>query len=52
VRLTSKARGTTALSLGAAVFEWSSLVALVVYMTVAYGLARLVDIFSAPPRDI
>jgi hypothetical protein len=35
-------------ALGNSVFEWSSLVAIVVYMLLAYGLARLVDLIYAP----
>jgi hypothetical protein len=37
-------------ALGSSVFEWSSLVAIVVYMLLAYGLARLVDLLYAPAR--
>ncbi len=37
-------------SLGASVFEWSSLVGIVVYALLAYGLTRLIDLIYAPPR--
>jgi hypothetical protein len=39
-------------AIGNSVFEWSSLVAIVVYMLVAYGLARLVDLIYAPARPV
>jgi len=32
------------------VLEWSSLVGIVVYLLIAYGLARLVELVAAPPR--
>jgi hypothetical protein len=35
-------------TLGASVFEWASLVGIVVYALVAYGLARLVELIYAP----
>jgi hypothetical protein len=38
--------------LGASVFEWSSLVAIIVYMMLAYGIARLVDLVYAPTRPV
>ncbi|HWQ15545.1 MAG TPA: hypothetical protein VNL77_22275 [Roseiflexaceae bacterium] len=37
-------------SFNTSVVEWSSLVGMVVYSLVAYGLARLVDVAYAPPR--
>jgi len=38
-------------TLGASVLEWASLVGIVVYALVAYGLARLVELIYAPaPR--
>ena len=37
-------------AVGNLVFEWSALVAIVIYMLLAYGLARLVDLFYAPAR--
>jgi hypothetical protein len=39
-------------SFNASVLEWSSLVGIVVYSLVAYGLARLVDVMYAPPRPV
>jgi hypothetical protein len=39
-------------AIGNSVFEWSSLVAIVVYMLLAYGLARLVDLIYAPARTV
>lgn len=39
-------------ALGNSVFEWSSLVAIVIYMLVAYGLARLVELIYAPSRPL
>lgn len=43
-------------AVGNLVFEWSSLIAIVIYMLLAYGLVRLVDLVYAPaaparPRD-
>jgi hypothetical protein len=32
------------------VIEWSSLVGIIVYLLVAYGLARLIELIAAPPR--
>jgi hypothetical protein len=32
------------------VIEWSSLVGIVVYLLVAYGVARIVELVAAPPR--
>jgi hypothetical protein len=32
------------------VLEWSSLVGIVVYLLIAYGLARLVELIAAPSR--
>lgn len=38
-------------SLGASVLEWASLVGIIVYALVAYGLARLIELIYAPaPR--
>ena len=37
-------------TLGASVIEWSSLVGIVVYALVAYGLARLIELIYAPTR--
>jgi hypothetical protein len=37
-------------SFNASVVEWSSLVGIIVYSLVAYGLARLVDVSYAPAR--
>ncbi len=38
-------------ALGASVLEWASLVGIIVYALVAYGLARLVELIYAPaPR--
>jgi hypothetical protein len=38
-------------SLGASVLEWASLVGIVVYALVAYGLARLIELIYFPaPR--
>lgn len=37
-------------SFSGSVFEWSSLVGIVVYSLVAYGLARLIELLYAPPR--
>jgi hypothetical protein len=37
-------------TLGASVIEWSSLVGIVVYALIAYGLARVVELIYAPPR--
>jgi len=36
--------------LGSSVFEWASLVGIVVYSLLAYGLARLVELIYAPVR--
>jgi len=35
-------------TLGASVFEWASLVGIIVYALAAYGLARLVELIYAP----
>ncbi|MBC8076352.1 MAG: YggT family protein [Chloroflexales bacterium] len=35
---------------GSSVIEWASLVAIIVYSLVAYGLARLVELIYAPAR--
>jgi hypothetical protein len=32
------------------VFEWASLVAMIVYSLIAYGLARMVELLYAPVR--
>jgi len=34
--------------LGASVLEWASLVGIIVYALVAYGLARLIELIYAP----
>jgi len=39
-------------ALGASVLEWSSLVGIIVYALVAYGLARLVELIYAPPARV
>ena len=36
-------------TLGASVIEWASLVGIIVYALIAYGLARLVELIYAPP---
>jgi uncharacterized protein YggT (Ycf19 family) len=35
---------------GGSVVEWASLVAIIVYMLISYGLARLVELMYAPAR--
>src|SRR6266542_2390124 len=35
---------------GDAVLEWASLVAIAIYMLIAYGLARVLELAYAPPR--
>jgi hypothetical protein len=37
-------------TLGTSVFEWASLVAMIVYSLIAYGLARMVELLYAPVR--
>ena|SRR5581483_2341590 len=37
-------------TLGDSVLEWASLVGIAIYMLIAYGLARLVELVYAPPR--
>ncbi|MFO7167228.1 MAG: hypothetical protein DIU80_004295 [Chloroflexota bacterium] len=37
-------------SFGSSVVEWASLVGIIVYMLVGYGLARLVELIYAPAR--
>ena len=37
-------------SFGASVIEWSSLVGIIVYALIAYGLARLIELVYAPVR--
>ncbi len=37
-------------SLGGSVIEWASLVGIVVYALIAYGLARLIELIYAPTR--
>jgi hypothetical protein len=39
-------------TLGASVLEWSSLVGIVVYALIAYGLARLIELIYAPPTRV
>jgi hypothetical protein len=36
-------------ALGASVIEWSSLVGIIVYALIAYGLTRLIELIYAPP---
>ena len=38
-------------TVGSSVLEWASLVGIAIYMLVAYGLARLVDLVYAPARS-
>jgi uncharacterized protein YggT (Ycf19 family) len=38
-------------ALGASVIEWSSLVAIIVYMAIAYGLVRVLQLVYAKPND-
>jgi hypothetical protein len=37
-------------TIGDSVLEWASLVGIAIYMLLAYGLARLVELIYAPPR--
>jgi hypothetical protein len=37
-------------TLGASVIEWSSLVAIIVYMAIAYGIVRLIELIYSPNR--
>jgi hypothetical protein len=37
-------------TLGDSVLEWASLVGIAIYMLIAYGLARLIELAYAPPR--
>lgn len=35
-------------SLGASVFEWASLIAIAIYMLLAYGISRIIELMYAP----
>jgi len=39
-------------TLGASVIEWSSLVAIIVYMAIAYGIVRLIELIYSPNRRV